>query len=423
MDETGRPIFRVPSEHATVAAALALASEVRGTVVIGAGVFREAATLKVCAGVTVEGIGEATVLESATHTVIACADGAERVANMCIRQIDDDTTEPVFGIELRGKTVVERCQISARSRTKNSAGVLARGSSSAPTLRGCTVHDCGQSGVLLATGARSSLLQCTLRSCGGCASLVLGNCVLDLEGCVLTGCAESAVLVVGHAAATLVGCKLVGNGGGAGLATVSIKAAGGASGRLGMRDCIVAEGSGVGVQLSDGAEASIAKCSIRGCVKAGVAAKAAGKLQLLDCDISEGAAAGVLVMLPGPSAMIKGNTLRANGKAALQVSAGASPTLHSNRILDGHGPGIYIFDGAAAQLLHNHISGCAGPGITVEGSAPLLERNTVCAGADVGIVISGTVPRAGGASDECAAHAGSTEEPKKLHTSNGRNSN
>jgi hypothetical protein len=82
MDETGRPIFRVPSEHATVAAALALASEVRGTVVIGAGVFREAATLKVCAGVTVEGIGEASeaARKNEAAALVSISTSAERAA-------------------------------------------------------------------------------------------------------------------------------------------------------------------------------------------------------------------------------------------------------------------------------------------------------------------------------------------------------
>lgn len=348
-DETSRPIFRVPSEHASVSAALEAAAAVRGTVLVAAGLFREA-TLKVGPGVSLEGSGEATVLESEVHTVLACADGAERIANLVIRQTAADSAEPTFGIELRGKTVVEQCEISASSRAKNSAGVLARGGAAAPTLRGCTVHSCGQSGVLLATGARATLLQCAVRTCGGSAALVLSGCVLDVQGGVLLGCAEHAICVVGRAAAVLASCELRSNGGAAGLATVSVKAAGGASGRLSMRECKVGEASGMGVQLSDGAEAAICNCTIRGSAKAGVAAKAAGKVQLLDNDISEGGAAGIMVLQPGEAATIKGNTLRANAKAGVQVSAGASPVLHSNKILDGLGPGIFIFGGGQAQV-------------------------------------------------------------------------
>ena len=92
------------------------------------------------AGVSLEGSGVSTILESET-TVLACADGAVRVANLSIRQLAAAAAEPCFGIELRGKTLVEQCQLTARCVVKNSAGVLARGAAAhaRPTcVRGCS---------------------------------------------------------------------------------------------------------------------------------------------------------------------------------------------------------------------------------------------------------------------------------------------
>ena len=82
-----RHVFKVPSEYASVAAALDAAAAVQGTVFVAPGVFREPTTLKVAAGVSVEGSGQDTILEADACTVIVCAEGAVRVANLCIRQV------------------------------------------------------------------------------------------------------------------------------------------------------------------------------------------------------------------------------------------------------------------------------------------------------------------------------------------------
>ena len=81
------PTFRVPADHSTVSAALAAAAPVDGTVSLAPGIYREAATVKVAAGVTLVGSGAAdTIIESDAHTTLACADGAVKVADLCIRQ-------------------------------------------------------------------------------------------------------------------------------------------------------------------------------------------------------------------------------------------------------------------------------------------------------------------------------------------------
>ena len=154
-ESTGAPIFRVPGDQPTIAAALAAAAPVQGTVVVAAGTYKEAGTLKVAPGVSLEGSGCSTIIESASATVVACADGAVRVAHLSILQSAADAVEPCFGVEVRGKTLIDECRVSARCRAKNACGVLARGAAAAPTLRGCIVHECGHAGVLLASGART----------------------------------------------------------------------------------------------------------------------------------------------------------------------------------------------------------------------------------------------------------------------------
>ena len=284
VEETGQSaagtsaVFRVPADYPTVSAALAAAAPVKGTVIVDGGTFRESGTLLVAPGVSLEGKGAETVLES-DGTVIACADGAMRIATLSIRQCAQSGSDTCFGIELRGKTLVESCHISARCSAKNACGVLARGSAAMPTLRGCTLHDCGGAGVILASGARVTLVESEVRDCAGCGVLVLAGGVLDAQGGGVTGCAEGALSIAGRAAASLTGCELSANGGASGVASISAKALG----RLAMKECTVRGASGMGVQLADGAEGKLVSCKLLGCGKAGVAAKSAGRLQTTNC--------------------------------------------------------------------------------------------------------------------------------------------
>ena len=134
-------IFRVPADFATISAALNAAAPVQGTVLVEAGTYRENAPLKVASGVTLEGAGATSTILESDGTVLACADGAVKVANLSVRQAAADGTEPCFGVEVRGKTLFESCQISARCPAKNACGVLARGAAAGPQLRACVVHD------------------------------------------------------------------------------------------------------------------------------------------------------------------------------------------------------------------------------------------------------------------------------------------
>ena len=387
-EETGAPQFRVPAEYTTIAAALLAAAPVQGTVLVDSGTYRESGTLKLAAGVTLEGSGAASTVIESDGTVLACADGAVKIANIALRQTAAEAAEPCFGIELRGKTLVDSCRISALCRAKNACGVLARGAAAAPTLQGCTVHACGHAGLLLATGARVTLVQSDVRECAGSGILLLANCVVDAQGCTLSGCAEGALVVAGRAAATLSGCALSANGGANAVASVAAKA----GGRLVMRESSVVDGSGVGVQLADGAEANLTNTKLLRSAKAGLAAKAAGRMQVTNCEVAEGGAAGVMLLgaptpaQPGgapPPQIFKGNTIRANLKAGVQISDGASPIIDTNRLVDGKGAGVYVFGGGRPTIVDNVVQGSAGPGIKVDDSAPRIERNTCCAGADV----------------------------------------
>ena len=79
--------FRVPAEYESISAALAAAAPVGGTVILAPGVYREGATIKVPAGVSLVGSGAGEcIIESDACTTLACADGVVLLAELCVQQ-------------------------------------------------------------------------------------------------------------------------------------------------------------------------------------------------------------------------------------------------------------------------------------------------------------------------------------------------
>ena len=405
---TASPTLRVPSDHQSIAAALLAASRAGGgTVVVASGTFHEATTLRLEAGVSLVGSGEDTLIEAEAHTVIACAEGSVRLADLSVRQTGTAAAKaPAFGVEVRGaSTLLERCRVSASFVHAKAASVVVHGSAASPTLRECTLHDGGGAGLLLASGARASLSACHLRDCAGVGAVVLASCALTASGGRISGCRDGGLALHPRAAASLSEVELADNGGSGGVPTALVR--GGAT-SLTMRDCAVLDAKGVGVQVGEGGELELSACRLLRSAKAAVAARAPGRLSVESCTLSDGGAAGVMLLQPGGPARLRGNTLSGNAKAAIQVSAGAAPLIEGNTLRDGLGPGVYFLEGGCGSALRNVICGQAGAGIKIENSAPTLERNTVSSGADVGILVAG-MARGGEDDGEAAAEAAAAE--------------
>lgn len=351
---TTSPQFHVPADYPSLTAAVAAATPVYGTVVLAPGLYRVTSTVRVGAGMRLMGSSaEDTIIESSAQTTVACADGALGVSDVCIQQVDSGVLEPVFGLELRGGTTVERCRIRAACRARNAAGVLARTATAMPTLNQCIVDGCGYAGMILAAGASASLSGCTLRGCGGGGVLVLQGCSLKALTSTIAGCAESAMTVGGKATADLRECTLSDNGGTGGVPTASFKA--GSRGIL--RGCRVLDGRGVGIQLAEESDCEVEGCTVLRSAKAGVAAKAPRRLVVARSEVGEGGAAGVMLLHGGRGTTLSDNTIRGNAKSAIQLSGSADPLVEGNQILDGMGPGIFAFDGARGSFVRNLIRG------------------------------------------------------------------
>ena len=205
---------------------------------------------------------------------------------------------------------------------------------------------------------------------------------------------------------TLNGALISGCGGGAHPA-VSVKG----GGQLTMTKCELDAPCGAGVQLADGASASLHATTISRPAKAAVAARKPAALLMDDCTVADSAGVGVMLFECGPAVVLRECKIHGSTKAAIQVSEplgepllaetggkaqsqapGASvvgPLLERCSIRSSGGAGVYVLDGAAPVLKDNKIHGSGGPGVRVEAARPHLEGNVVSGGSAEGMRVSG----------------------------------
>ncbi|EOD36984.1 hypothetical protein EMIHUDRAFT_225928 [Emiliania huxleyi CCMP1516] len=192
------------TEYPSAAAALTAAATLGGgTVLLGAGTYREG-TLHVPAGVSLLGEGAgSTVVEGSDGSAIVCAGSAVRVANLEARQPIDTPKAPAYALEVRGAAAgdgvsIDGCRLVAVSAARLSAAVLVHGSSA--SLSACTLEAPSSHGAVLAARGALRVSGGELARCGGCGFLVLSSCALTAEGVAVRGCRESALLLSGKAA-------------------------------------------------------------------------------------------------------------------------------------------------------------------------------------------------------------------------------
>ena len=69
---------------------------------------------------------------------------------------------------------------------------------------------------------------------------------------------------------------------------------------------------------------------------------------------------------------MKDCSLYANSMAGVSLRGSVRASLEGNRIVDGRASGVYVSDGATAELFGNVVTGNLLCGIEVEGSAAIL---------------------------------------------------
>lgn len=137
---------------------------------------------------------------------------------------------------------------------------------------------------------------------------------------------------------------------------------------------------------------------------------AQGRLELEGCDISsqslssvaihggadprlrrnrihDGKGSGVFVYESGLG-VLEDNDIFGNEYSGVSIKGGSNPTLRRNRIHDGKQGGVYVFENGLGLLEDNDIFGSTAAGVAIrEGSNPILRRNRIHDGKAGGVFV------------------------------------
>ncbi len=116
-----------------------------------------------------------------------------------------------------------------------------------------------------------------------------------------------------------------------------------------IRGCLVHDGRDSGVYFFDGAEGSVKDCEVVNCANVGVAVTGGASAALARSKIHGGADAG-LVVWRDASVLVDACEIYGNRRAGLGVSEGARATVRACRIYDGNNSGVFVHDRGDATL-------------------------------------------------------------------------
>ena len=126
-----------------------------------------------------------------------------------------------------------------------------------------------------------------------------------------------------------------------------------------------------GIWIDTGATPDIHENNVRGSAVVGIAITGAGPIrsseQIASTEAVEAAASGSVRRLAGD----RGQRGLGNAYAGIAISgAGTQPLVRANRLHDGGGGGIWIFDSASPRIEDNEVSGNVQPGVAISVTDP-----------------------------------------------------
>eukprot|EP00741_Cyanophora_paradoxa_P010010 tig00000157_g9696.t1 len=226
---------------------------------------------------------------------------------------------PAIWITGGSRAAVENCDVSSTCLS----GIEVRDEGTAPTLRGNTVHDCGQAGIVFRTSAKG---------------VAEGNDVF------------------GNANA------------GIGIATGADPV---------VRANKVHDDKQGGILVYENGRGTVEGNDVYGNARAGIAISTGADPVVKGNKVHDGMASGILVAENGRGT-VEGNDVFGNANSGIAISTGADPVVRGNKVHDGKQGGIFVYENGRGTVEGNDVYGNASSGIQIrEGADPVVRGNRV----------------------------------------------
>ncbi len=154
-----------------------------------------------------------------------------------------------------------------------------------------------------------------------------------------------------------------------------------------IRGCIIHDGRDSGVYFFDAAEGSVQDCEVVNCTNVGVAVTGGASAAVARSTIHGGADAG-LVVWRDASVLVEACEIYGNRRAGVGVSEGGRATVRSCRIHEGHNSGVFVHGRGTAALEDCDLFGHREAEVAVESGGRLTAlRCQIHDGLDSGVYV------------------------------------
>ena len=250
----------------------------------------------------------------------------------------------------------------------------------AATLNGLSVRgaDPERPAVVVGDGALA-MVECSVEGAAWAAAYAFERGALDLRACRVTNPGGAGVVVTSGAGSS------VQDGAFADLGTTAIVVA--ERGVLDVRSTTVEGCGGNGVCLNGQGHLTGANLTISGASKPALAVEQAATAQLRDTEVRDAGDIGIYLCTAGTAELTAG-AVRGSGGEGVLVADTTSLALDGWDVQRCSGSGIRITGASAGAVRNCAVSGTRGSAVTITGAAPRLERLTAQDAHGVGVRVS-----------------------------------
>jgi SpoVK/Ycf46/Vps4 family AAA+-type ATPase len=295
-------------------------------IVMNGGKVRNSAGLGVVICEGASGTFEKTVIEHVSSDGVTIASGADPAFRQC-------TISDVRGMGIAAREnargSVQGCEI-----TRITGAAVAFGERSATRMSSVWIHDTGDVGVLVTSGARPVLEDCEIRDTGSHGMVLTGEADPAVRRCSVTRTAGEGISVGGSSRGTFT-------------------------------ECTVTDTAAAGVLVGGGSDPVFSKCRFRSTAKAAL--------------IVTDAAAGTFDRLD----------VRGTGQHGIEIRSGANPLLRQAAVAGCRGHGLTVLDEGRGRIEDSVVEGTGSAGLrTASGGYPDVRGTRFTGSAEVGVLVA-----------------------------------
>jgi parallel beta-helix repeat protein len=292
-----------------------------------------------------EGLPEDIIIRSVDSSCIQMRADRAAVKGLTLKGRTRSGGAGFFAVDIaQGELHLDNCDISSDTLSC----VAVHGSTAAPVITRCRIHDGADSGIYFFDGAAGTIEDCEVYGNANVGVAITDNANPNVKRCKIRQGRNAGVVVWKDGAGLIEACEIYGNR----LAGIGISEGGNPL----VRACRLYEGDNSGIFVHAAGAGTIERCDISGHREAEVAITTRGNLILRECRIHSGQNSGVFIREEG-QALLQSCGIYSNADSGVVVDSTALAAIRACHIKGNGQVAIKILEGGTLSVEDSDLTG------------------------------------------------------------------